>query len=176
MLAEKAGPELAKACSKLRPLKSGLVKETDAYQIRTCKKIFHCHCPKYKNGDKEVRHMRNEWRDVIGTQFFVTLVQRAFKWYIIVNKCQVTLSVFSMVMVPRWETQVKKSFAMPPKSRTIGYHHSSPNSCNKGKNCTSLFLENKKVVVLWWKYHPQFHKGIAKRNFRFLFYRNSGLR
>ena len=57
VLAEKAGPELAKACSKLRPLKSGLVKETDAYQIRTCKKIFHCHCPKYKNGDKEVRRV-----------------------------------------------------------------------------------------------------------------------
>ena len=43
-IGEKAGPELKKACARLKPLAPGLVKETDGFNIETCKKILHCNC------------------------------------------------------------------------------------------------------------------------------------
>ena len=63
-IAEKAGPELRKACARLKPLAPGLVKETDGFNIETCKKILHCNCYFSKDRSEERRvgkECRSRW-------------------------------------------------------------------------------------------------------------------
>ena len=49
VISHKAGPQLQVACSALAPLNVGDVKETDSFQLHTCKKILHCLCPQWRN-------------------------------------------------------------------------------------------------------------------------------
>ena len=62
-IAAKAGPQLQAACSAIKPLGVGEVKETDGFQL-PCKKVLHCLCPPWQ-GAQTVQVRNVFWSSVL---------------------------------------------------------------------------------------------------------------